>query len=500
MNTNAKKIGLVLGPTLFVLVLVSPSPSDLPESAKIVLAIAIWMIVWWVSEAISVYATALLPLVLMPMTGVMPLNEIATEYMHPIVILLLGMFLIAIAVEKSELHRKIAFTLISLFGYKPDRIIWGFMISTALISMVIMSTTAVLIMLPIAFVIMRAIQESMIKVSRGFTIALMLGIAYASSIGSVAILIGAPPNLIYAGTMAELFNHTVTFAEWSILGAPLSAIMLVVCGMFMVRKVRGENESYNLIREVLIKEKEKVNKITRVQITVLGVLVSVLVLMFTTPLWLPQNTFVTNSVIAMMGGIALFVLPKSRSEGLLDWLGVEKLPFGLLFLLGGGLALSLSFINSGLAEWLAGALSFIAVMQMELVVVVVVALIMLISNVKSNTAAAAIFIPVVANMAILNGWPPLPILFAITVATSFAFLLPMGTPPNALVYERAKITTKEMLKNGVVLNMISIGLITIQYLLHHTFLVLYSDVVFSKLKSVKVLLFYCVTTNGEASK
>lgn len=460
MNTSTKKVGLILGPVVFFLIAFMPTPDGLPESAKLVLAIALWMIVWWVSEAISVYATALLPLALMPATGVMPLGDVASEYMHPIVILLLGMFLIAIAVEKSELHRKIAFTLISLFGYKPDRIVWGFMISTAIISMAIMSTTAVLIMLPIAFVILRAIQESSVKISRGFTIALMLGIAYASSIGSVATLIGAPPNLLYAGTVAELFNHTVTFAEWSILGAPLAVIMLVSCGFFMVRKVRSEHDSYQLIEETLLQEKAKVGKITREQITVLAVLIGVLVLMFTTPLWLPDGTFITNSVIAVIGGISLFILPKSRSEGLLDWIGVEKLPFGLLFLLGGGLALSLAFIHSGLASWLAESLSFIAMMPFEMVIVVVVFLIMLISNVKSNTAAAAIFIPVVANMAIINDWPALPILFAITVATSFAFLLPMGTPPNALVYERAKITSKEMFKNGIVLNMVSIVLIT----------------------------------------
>lgn len=460
MNTPIKKIGLLLGPTMFFLIAFMPAPDGLPEAAKLVLAVALWMIVWWISEAISVYATALLPLVLIPATGVMPVGDVASEYMHPIVILLLGMFLIAIAVEKSDLHRKIAFTLISFFGYKPNRIIWGFMISTAVISMAIMSTTAVLIMLPIAFVIMRAIQESSIRISRGFTIALMLGIAYASSIGSVATLIGAPPNLLYAGTVAELFDHKVTFAEWSVLGAPLAVIMLLFCGFFMTRKVRSEHDSYHLIRETLMKEKEKVGKITREQTTVLGVLIGVLVLMFTTPLWLPEDTFITNSVIAVIGGISLFVIPKSRSEGLLDWLGVEKLPFGLMFLLGGGLALSLAFIHSGLASWLAGSLSFIAVMPFEIVIVMVVFLIMLISNVKSNTAAAAIFIPVVANMAIINNWPPLPILFAITVATSFAFLLPMGTPPNALVYERARITTKEMFSNGIVLNMVSIGLIT----------------------------------------
>jgi sodium-dependent dicarboxylate transporter 2/3/5 len=458
----SKKIGLIAGPVFFFMMIFSPIPSSLPYPAKVVLAIAAWMIIWWITEAISVYATALLPLGLMPVTGALPLNVVAAEYMHPIVVLLLGMFLIAIAIEKSGLHKKIAFTLISFFGYSPKRIILGFIIASAMISTVVMSTTTVLIMLPITFVIISALTNSNITLGRGFTVALMLGIAYGSSVGSVFTLVGAPPNLIYAGTINELFGHVVTFGEWSVLGAPLGTIMLVATSIFMTRKIGQESpELRNTIRDVLLAEKAKVGKTTLHQITVLSVLISVLVLMFTAPYFIPAGSFITNSVIAILGGISLFVIPSSRSERLLDWAGVEKLPFGVLFLLGGGLALSLAFINSGLAEWLAGALSFIKVLPFEAVVVIVVSMVMFMSNVKSNTATAAIFIPVIANMAIINNWPPLPVVFGITIASSFAFLLPMGTPPNALVYERAKITMKEMFTNGLVLNAISIMLIAL---------------------------------------
>jgi solute carrier family 13 (sodium-dependent dicarboxylate transporter), member 2/3/5 len=463
--TNPKILGLVLGPIIFFIVIAIPSPDDLPDEAKVILAIALWMIIWWITEAISVYATALLPLALIPITGVASLNEVATEYMHPIVVLLLGMFLIAIAVERSGLHKQIAFALISVFGYSPKKIIWGFMIATALISTVIMSTTAVLIMLPIAFVVLNSLSKSTVSIGRNFHIALMLGIAYSSSIGSVATLIGAPPNLIYSGTVRELFEHSVSFAEWSILGAPLSVIMLLIAGLYMTRHITTEkvhsSSMEQTIKDILLIEKQKVSRFTAEQVTVLIVMVGVLSLMFTTPLWLPTETFITNSVIAIVGGISLFVLPKSRSESLLDWAGVEKLPFGVLFLLGGGLALSQAFISSGLADWLASLLSVINILPFGIVVVVLVGIVMSMSNVKSNTAAAAVFIPVIGNMAILNGWSPLPILFGITIATSFAFLLPMGTPPNALVYERGKITVKEMLQKGVVLNIIAITLITI---------------------------------------
>ncbi len=460
MVFNLRRFGMALGPVLFFLVLFYPTPEGMSEQAKIVLAISVWMIVWWITEAIPVYATALLPIGLIPLMGVLPVKDIAAEYMHPIIVLLLGMFMIALAIEKSGLHKKIAFELISIFGYSQKRIILGFMMTTALISTVVMSTTVVLILLPVAGVILSSIPKEYLN--KNFKTILMLAIAYSSSIGSVATLIGAPPNLLYAGTVMELFQHRVTFAEWSMLGAPLSFAMLIICGLYMSTRVGKTNiETTEKIKQALILERSRVGKITNEQKTVLFVLLGVLVLMFTSPVWQPENSYITNSVIAILGGISLFVLPKTRSESLMNWAGIERLPYGLLFLLGGGLALSLSFVESGLANWIATSFGFVENYPMWMIIVILVAMIMFLTNIKSNTATAAIFIPIVGTMAILNGWSPLPILFAITVATSFAFLLPMGTPPNALIYEKAHITIKEMVKNGIVLNVIAVSLISI---------------------------------------
>jgi solute carrier family 13 (sodium-dependent dicarboxylate transporter), member 2/3/5 len=452
---------------------------DYLKNGKYVLAISVWMIIWWITEAIHVYATALLPLGLIPVMGVLPLENIAAEYMHNIVVLLLGMFLIAIAIERSGFHRKIAYEMIGVFGYSPKRILLGFMISTALLSTVIMSTTVVLIILPIAFVILNDLNKNNLKVSTRFRTILLLAIAYSSSIGSISTLIGAPPNLLYAGIIKDLFNHTVTFVEWSSLAMPLSVMMLVIAYFYMSRTlgedeisiskiIEGEskNKSKNVLfeqefRKIVTNEKQKIGKVTYQQITVVGVLLLVLVLMFTSPIWLPPDTFITNSVIAILGGISLFAIPMRRSKSLLDWAEVERLPFGLLFLLGGGLALSLAFVESGLANWIANSLLFISIFPFEIIVILIIGLIMFMSNVKSNTSTAAIFIPIVANMALLSNWSPLPILFGITVASSFAFLLPMGTPPNALVYEKGKISIKDMFVNGIVLNFIAIALISI---------------------------------------
>ncbi len=462
MIFNLRKVGMVLGPLLFLIIVIMPTPPGMSEPAKAVLAISVWMIIWWITEAIPVYATALLPMGLIPLMGVLPIKNIAAEYMHPIIVLLFGMFMIALAIQKSGLHRIIAFKLITIFGYSPKRILWGFMITTALLSTVVMSTTVVLILLPVASVILTSLSQSNFVTSKKFKTIFMLSIAYSSSIGSVSTLIGSPPNLLYAATLKEAFQHTVTFGEWSVLGVPLSVSMLLLCGLYMSSKVgKSTAETDSKIKQALMLEKSKLPKMTREQKTVLAVLLGVLALMFTGPLWLPQDTLVTNSVIAILGGISLFVLPKTRSESLMDWAGIQKLPYGLLFLLGGGFALALAFVDSGLANWIASSFSFVGNYPFELVVVLLVSMIMLLTNVKSNTATAAIFIPIVGTMAVLNQWPSLPILFAITVATSFAFLLPMGTPPNALIYEKAQISIKEMVKHGMVLNVMAIALISI---------------------------------------
>jgi len=267
---NLRIFGMGLGPILFFLILLMPTPDGMSETAKAVLAISVWMIVWWITEAIPVYATALLPMGLIPLLGILPVKQIAAEYMHPIIVLLLGMFMIALAIEKSELHRKIAFELISVFGYSPKRIVWGFMITTALLSTVVMSTTVVLILLPIATVVLTSLSKSSSINNTQFKIIFMLSIAYSSSIGSVATLIGAPPNLLFAATVMEMFEHKVTFVEWSLIGLPLSVSMLLFCGIYMTSKIEKSTSEYNSeIRKTLLFEKSQIKKMNNEQKTVL---------------------------------------------------------------------------------------------------------------------------------------------------------------------------------------------------------------------------------------
>ena len=283
---------------------------------------------------------------------------------------------------------------------------------------------------------------------------LLLGVAFSSSIGSITTLIASPPNLMYAEIVNELFGKTITFGTWSSVAAPLAITMLMISIIYFTGQVRKEQMDETLIRKIIVTEKEKLGKMTREQKASLIILLLVLILMFAAPYWAGDDSYLETAVIAIFGGVSLFVIPKNRTEKFLNWSDVQKVPLGVLFILGAGISLSLAFTTSGLADYLGTKLSALSILPFPVIVILIVSITMIIGNTMSNTATAAIFIPVVASMAALNHWPPLPFLAAITLSSSLAFLLPMGTPPNALVYEQGKIQIKEMIKNGIVLTII----------------------------------------------
>ena len=321
-----------------------------------------------------------------------------------------------------------------------------------------------ILLIPMAFAVLSSLSENGVKFSAKFKVTLLLGIAFSSSIGSVTTLVASPPNLMYAEIVNDLFAKTITFGNWSLVGAPLAITMLLISLLFFTTKVSKEQIDETLIRKIIATEKEKMGKITREQSVSLTILLLVLILMFAAPAWAGEDSYVETAVIAILGGISLFVIPKTTAEKFLSWTDIQKLPLGVLFILGAGLALSLAFTSSGLADYLGSKLSVVNVLPFPIVVILIVSITMIISNTMSNTATAAIFIPIVASMAALNNWPPLPILAGITLSSSLAFLLPMGTPPNALIYEQGKVHTKEMAKNGVVLTIaaiIAVSLFTI---------------------------------------
>ncbi len=311
------------------------------------------------------------------------------------------------------------------------------------------------------FATLTLLSENGIKFSTKFKVTLLLGVAFSSSIGSITTLIASPPNLMYAEIVNELFDKTITFGTWSAVAAPLAFTMLMISILYFTSQVRKEQMDETLVKKIIVAEKEKLGKMTSEQKASLIILLLVLILMFAAPYWAGDDSYVETAVIAIFGGVSLFVIPKNRTERFLNWSDVQKVPLGVLFILGAGISLSLAFTTSGLADYLGTKLSVLSILPFPVIVVLIVSITMIIGNTMSNTATAAIFIPVVASMAALNHWPPLPFLAAITLSSSLAFLLPMGTPPNALVYEQGKIQVKDMIKNGIVLTIFGIIMISV---------------------------------------
>jgi sodium-dependent dicarboxylate transporter 2/3/5 len=324
-----------------------------------------------------------------------------------------------------------------------------------------MSTTVAVLIIPMVFSILSLLSENGVKVSTRFKVMLLLGVAFSASIGSITTLIASPPNLMYAEIVNELFGKTITFSAWSSVAAPLTITMLMISIIYFTFNVRKEQMDETLIRKIIVAEKEKLGKMTREQKASLIILIFVLVLMFAAPYWAGDDSYIETAVIAIFGGVSLFVIPKNRTEKFLNWSDVQKVPLGVLFILGAGISLSLAFTTSGLADYLGTKLSVLSILPFPVIVILIVSITMIIGNTMSNTATAAIFIPVVASMAAINNWPPLPFLAAITLSSSLAFLLPMGTPPNALVYEKGKIQIKDMIRNGIVLTIFAIIMISV---------------------------------------
>jgi len=289
------------------------------------------------------------------------------------------------------------------------------MICTALISTVIMSTTVAILIIPMVFAILSLLSENGIKFSTKFKVMLLLGVAFSASIGSITTLIASPPNLMYAEIVNELFGKTITFGTWSSAAAPLAFTMLMISIIYFTGKVGKEQMDETLIRKIIVTEKEKLGKMTTEQKASLIILLLVLILMFAAPDWAGDDSYLEAAVIAIFGGVSLFVIPKNRTEKFLNWSDVQKVPLGVLFILGAGLSLSLAFTTSGLADYLGTKLSALSILPFPVIVILIVSITMIIGNTMSNTATAAIFIPVVASMAALNHWPPLPFLAGITL-------------------------------------------------------------------------------------
>jgi sodium-dependent dicarboxylate transporter 2/3/5 len=479
--TTRSAIGLLLGPTVFLIFLIIPTPSGMTPEAQKMAAIALLMAIWWVSEAIPIPATSLLPIALYPLLHISDAKTATASYANPLIFLFMGGFFIALAMQRWNLHRRIALIIIAIIGLTPKRLIFGFMVATAFLSMWISNTATTVMMMPIGLAVIINIQDLLHKHGErvpgerfNFGRALMLGIAYSASIGGVGTLIGTPPNLILAGVVSEMYGRTIDFVTWMKLGIPFVAIVLPCGWLYLthvafpikLRRIPGGVQSIQ-------KDLKGMGNMSRAELTVL------IVFILTALAWLfrsEKSIFgitlygletlsprIDDSTIAIGSALLLFLLPASGENRrfVLDWEWAMKIPWGALILFGGGLTLSKGFQISGLDAWIGSKVTGLYGFTPILITLIIVAGTAMLTELTSNTATTAMLLPILGTAAIGMGQNPLLLMVPAAMAASLAFMLPVATPPNAVVYGSGYVRIPEMARAGIGMNLIGIVLVTI---------------------------------------
>lgn len=471
VRTSSQKAGLWLGPLLFLaMATVTDIQSIMATDAWLVAGVAIWMAVWWSTEAIPVPATAFLPLVLFPMIEVAPIRAVAQSYSHPTIYLFLGAFILALSVEKWGLHRRIALWVLSRTGTDARALILGFMVAGALLSMWMTNTSTTMMLLPIAVSVSALVIEKAVTASetqkRQFQVALLLALAYSTTIGGMSTLIGTPPNAFLAGFMEETYGIQIAFLDWFLIGLPL-AIVLLPTGWFVLTRIAFQVDipSSSAGASAIVAMKDQLGQMSPSEQRVGLIFLSVIFLWMTRS-WLsdlPMLSGLSDAGIVMAAALLLFVIPAgARNEGaLMQWEDLTRLPWGVLVLFGGGLALAAQVSNSGLAFWLGESLTPLTNMGMLVLVIAAAGLVVFLTELTSNLATTATLLPVIAAMAASSGIDPLVLCVPVTLAASCAFMLPVATPPNAIVFSSGILTIPQMIRAGFIMNVIAMLVLTI---------------------------------------
>jgi sodium-dependent dicarboxylate transporter 2/3/5 len=473
-----RKIGLILGPVAALLILLF---LDLQPDNPLVTraaAVAVLMAIWWITEAIPIPATALLPVALFPLLGVMKGKAVAGMYFNHIIFLFIGGFIMALAMQKWNLHRRIALRIILLIGVGPKRIILGFMAATAFLSMWISNTATTMMMLPIAMAIIAKLKDTLkSKAVAKFSIGLLLGIAYSASIGGTATLIGTPPNLAFSKIFTISFPDApdITFAGWLTFGLPFTLVFFVIAWLLLTYIFVPRGMTLAADRDVFRSEHARLGKISYEEkvVLILFVLLSLLWLFrqaitigeFRIPGWstiLPVPEFIDDGTVAMFIAMLLFVIP-SRSKGkgrLMDWETAVKLHWGIVILFGGGFALAGGFEESGLSVWLGEQLHVFRELPTIFIVMLVCTMLTFLTELTSNTATTQMVLPILGSLAVAIGVNPLLLMVPATLSASCAFMLPVATPPNAIVFGSGEIRMQDMIRTGIILNLVGVMVIT----------------------------------------
>ncbi|MBL4537161.1 MAG: DASS family sodium-coupled anion symporter [Oceanicaulis sp.] len=468
-----QRVGLVLGPIAALITALTFSPEGLPQQATIVAAIGVLMAIWWATEAIPVAITAFLPLVALPILGVVSTREIAAPYAHPIIYLFFGGFVVALAIERCGLHRRIALGVFAIAGADARALVAGFMGAAAFVSMWISNTSTTLMLLPIAVSVFTVINETMPTLAprqrENFGVSLLLGLAYGATLGGVATLVGTPPNAFMVGFMADNYDVQIDFARWMMVGVPVSLVMLPLAWLVLTRFIypinfKASDEAVQHIRAM----REGLGAMSKAEVRT-ALLFGFLVFGWLSRSWLSSLPFLgelTDTGVAMTAAVAAFLIPSGqKGQALMTWDAMSRLPWGVLALFGGGLALATAVTSSGLALWMGQQLVGVGTINAILLVVTATALVIFITELTSNLATTATFLPVIAAIGVETGQDPLIYVIPVTLAASCAFMLPVATPPNAVVFSSGLVAIPAMARVGLVLNIIAVAVLSVVALL-----------------------------------
>jgi sodium-dependent dicarboxylate transporter 2/3/5 len=426
------------------------------------------MAVWWVTECVPISVTALLPIVLFPLTGGMDLSTTTAAYGHKLVFLFVGGFMIALAIEKWHLHKRLALNIIRMTGSNKSRVILGFMLATAFLSMWISNTATSIMILPVGLAIISQLKDdpnTKENENEIFGKSLMIAIAYSASIGGMATLIGTPPNMVLAGVVEESYGIKLNMFDWMKFGVPLSSFLLMICWVYLTKiAFKFKNEEFSAGRDEILRQIKKLGSFSNEEIKVL------IVFTLTALGWISRGSIekifplIDDTIIAIFFAVILFIIPTSNNKSdktILVWDDTVKLPWGILILFGGGMAIASAFGKSGLALWIADLLQNLNGIPLFLIILIIVTSINLLTEVTSNMATTAMLLPVLVTIALAIEIHPYFLLVSATLAASCAFMLPISTPPNAVVFSSGFLKIEDMFKKGIWMNMISIITITI---------------------------------------
>ncbi|HMP78894.1 MAG TPA: DASS family sodium-coupled anion symporter [Pirellulaceae bacterium] len=466
-SLTPKRIGLILGPMLFLLLLCL-EPFALGRDANWVLAVAFWMVTWWVTEAVPLPVTALLPMLVFPLLGVRSLEAAAKPYGSPIVFLFFGGFMLALGLEEHLLHKRMALNIIRFSGFSPRRLVLGFMVSTAALSMWISNTATALMMLPMAISVLNMLraQQPSQQVDRNFATAIVLSIAYGANIGGMGTLIGSPPNMAMAGILSNELKIEVTFVNWLVVALPISVLLLIVAyGLLVLVLFPCQHVASEQAAQIIADERQKLGAMTGPQWRMAGVF------LWVATLWVVQDAvkwiwpwlLLNDTSIALFGVVLLFVIPADIKayRPLLDWSATTRLPWGILLLFGGGLSLADALRETQVINAVGDAVAQLSPSQLWITVFLLTGVALYLTELMSNVALVNVFVPVLCGIALSLKVDPLALALPATLASSCAFMLPISTPPNAIVFSSGQVTIGQMVRAGFWLNLVCWVLIVV---------------------------------------